>query len=71
MTYPHHHVSIRTMKNTYHEARLKRIVEEGGKRLNLIISAEANRALARLAADKTETAAVEAAIIKMDRDNNE
>lgn len=57
------------MKNTYHEARLKRIVEEGGKRLNLIISAEANRALARLATDKTETAAVEAALIQASRES--
>lgn len=52
-----------------HEARLKRIVEEGGKRLNLIIGAEANRALARLATDKTETAAVEAALIQASREN--
>jgi len=56
--------------NKAHQKRLARIVSEGGKRLNLIISADANRALARLAADKTETAAVEAAIIKMDRDNS-
>lgn len=52
-----------------HEARLKRIVEEGGKRLNLIIGAEANRALARLAQDKTETAAVEAALIQASRES--
>lgn len=52
------------------EASVKAVKESGGCRLCTLLGADATTALERISVGTTKRAAIEAAIIKMDRENN-
>lgn len=47
------------------------VISAGGSYISSLLGAEATAALERISAGTTKRAAIEAAIIKMDRENNE